>query len=230
MRTVTAVIVAAGEGRRFGGPKPFALLGGRPLLERCVETFEKHEGVDAIVLVLPGARSGEVIGGRDVGEGFAGRFRKVIATVAGGPRRQDSVRNGFREVRGGGRDIVLIHDGARPLVGNALIGRIIDETTRSGAAVPVLALEDTVKEVGDSAIVRTHDRNTLYRAQTPQGFFYEVLQEAFAAAERDAFSGTDEAMLVERTGRRVAAVAGDLRNIKITTPLDIKIAEVLLAD
>jgi 2-C-methyl-D-erythritol 4-phosphate cytidylyltransferase len=91
-------------------------------------------------------------------------------------------------------------------------------------------LEDTVKEVRDSAVVRTHDRTAIFRAQTPQGFFYEVLEEAFAAAEREAFSGTDEAMLVERTGRRVAAVAGDPRNIKITTPLDLKIAEVLLAN
>ena len=221
MRRVTALIVAAGEGRRFGGPKPFALLGGRPILERCIDAFENHEGVDAIVLVLAG---------RDVGEGFAGRFRKVVAAVAGGPRRQASVRNGFNAVHGSGRDIVLIHDGARPLAGSALIGRVIDEASRSGAAVPVLPLEDTVKEVRDSAVVRTHDRTAIFRAQTPQGFFYEVLEEAFAAAERDAFSGTDEAMLVERTGRLVAAVAGDPRNIKITTPLDLKIAEVLLAN
>ncbi len=230
MRRVTAVIVAAGEGRRFGGPKPFALLGGRPLLEHCIEAFENHEGVDAIVLVLPDVPSGEVLAGRDVGEGLARRFRKVASAVAGGPRRQDSVRNGFREVRGGGRDIVLIHDGARPLAGSELIGRVIDETIRSGAAVPVLALEDTVKEVRDSAVVRTHDRTALYRAQTPQGFFYEVLEEALAAADRDGFVGTDEAMLVERTGRRVASVAGDPRNIKITTPLDLRIAEALLAN
>jgi 2-C-methyl-D-erythritol 4-phosphate cytidylyltransferase len=221
VRRVTAVIVAAGEGRRFGGPKPFALLGGRPLLGRCVEAFENHEGVDAIVIVLPDVR---------LGEGLARNFRKVATVVAGGPRRQDSVRNGFNAVHGSGRDIVLIHDGARPLAGSALIGRVIDEASRSGAAIPVLPMEDTVKEVRDSAVVRTHDRTAIFRAQTPQGFYYEVLQEAFAAAERDAFSGTDEAMLVERTGRRVAAVAGDLRNIKITTPLDLKIAEALLAD
>jgi 2-C-methyl-D-erythritol 4-phosphate cytidylyltransferase len=215
----TAVIVAAGEGRRFGGPKAFALLGGRPLLDRCVEAFESHEGVEAIVLVLPGAR---------VGEDFARRFRKVVSAVAGGPRRQDSVRNGFREVRGGGRDIVLIHDGARPLAGRALISRVIDEAARSGAAVPVLPLEDTVKEVREEGVLRTHDRSVLYRAQTPQGFFYEILEEALAAADRNGFGGTDEAMLVERTGRRVAAVAGDPRNIKITTPLDLRIAEALL--
>ena len=221
MSGATAVIVAAGEGRRFGGAKQFALLGGRPLLEHCVEAFDSHEGVGAIVLVLPDARSGEAL---------AGRFRKISSVVPGGPRRQDSVRNGFSAVHGSGRDIVLIHDGARPLAGSALISRVIDEATRSGAAVPVLALEDTVKEVREEGVLRTHDRSVLYRAQTPQGFFYEVLEEALAAADRDGFSGTDEAMLVERTGRRVAAVAGDPRNIKITTPLDVRIAEVLLAN
>jgi 2-C-methyl-D-erythritol 4-phosphate cytidylyltransferase len=215
----TAVIVAAGEGRRFGGPKQFALLGGRPLLERCVESFDGHEAVGAIVLVLPDIQ---------LGEGLGRPFRKIAAVVAGGVRRQDSVRNGFGAVQGSGRDVVLIHDGARPLAGSALIGRVIDETTRSGAAVPVLPMEDTVKEVREEGILGTHDRSVLYRAQTPQGFFYEVLEEAFAAADRDGFIGTDEAALVERTGRRVAAVAGDPRNIKITTPLDLRIAEALL--
>ena len=85
-----------------------------------------------------------------------------------------------------------------------------------------------MKEVREGGILGTHDRSVLYRAQTPQGFFYEVLEEAFAAADREGFVGTDEASLVERTGRRVAAVAGDPRNIKITTPLDLKIAEALL--
>jgi 2-C-methyl-D-erythritol 4-phosphate cytidylyltransferase len=215
----TVVIVAGGEGRRFGGAKQFALLGGRPLLERCVESFESHEAVGGIVLVLPDVR---------LGEGLARRFRKVSAVVAGGTLRQDSVRNGFGAVRGSGRDIVLIHDGARPLAGSALIGRVIDEAARSGAAVPVLPIEDTVKEVREEGILRTHDRSVLYRAQTPQGFFYEVLEEALAAADRDGFIGTDEASLVERMGRRVAAVAGDPRNIKITTPLDLGIAEALL--
>lgn len=219
MSGAAAVIVAAGEGRRFGGPKPFVLLGGRPLLDRCIESFEAHEAVGSIVVVLPDVR---------LGEGLAGRFRKVAAVVAGGARRQDSVRNGFGAVRGDGRDVVLIHDGARPLAGSDLIGRVIDETARSGAAVPVLPLEDTVKEVREEGILRTHDRGVLYRAQTPQGFFYEILEEALAAADRDGFTGTDEASLVERTGRRVAAVAGDPRNIKITTPLDLKIAEALL--
>ncbi len=219
MSGTAAVIVAAGEGRRFGGPKQFALLGGRPLLERCVERFEGHGEIDAIVLVLPDVPSGE---------GLARRFRKVAAVVAGGVRRQDSVRNGFGAIRGSGRDVVLIHDGARPLAGSDLISRVIEEAARSGAAVPVLPLEDTVKEVREGGILGTHDRSVLYRAQTPQGFFYEVLEEAFAAADREGFVGTDEASLVERTGRRVAAVAGDPRNIKITTPLDLKIAEALL--
>lgn len=219
MKGAFAVIVAAGEGRRFGGPKQFARLGGRPLLELCIEAFAGHAAVGEIVLVLPDVPSGEAL---------SRRFPKVAAVVAGGARRQDSVRNGFGAVRGNGRDIVLIHDGARPLAGSALIDRVVEEAARSGAAVPVLPLEDTVKEVREEGILATHDRSVLYRAQTPQGFFYEVLEEAFAAADRDGFVGTDEASLVERTGRRVAAVAGEPRNIKITTPLDLRIAEALL--
>ncbi len=228
MSGAAAVIVAAGEGRRFGGPKQFALLGGRSILEHCVERFESHGAVETIVLVLPGLPSDGDLAGQDIGEDLARRFRKVAAVVAGGPRRQDSVRNGFGAVRGSGRDVVLIHDGARPLAGSDLIGRVIGEAARSGAAVPVMPLEDTVKEVREWGILGTHDRSVLYRAQTPQGFFYEVLEEALAAADREGFVGTDEASLVERTGRRVAAVAGDPRNIKITTPLDLKIAEAFL--
>ena len=219
MSGAAVIIVAAGEGRRFGGPKHLARLGGRPILERCVEAFETHEAVSSVVLVVADVRSGE-----ETARGFA----KVVRVVAGGARRQDSVRNGFAAARGSGRDIVLIHDGARPLAGRALIERVIEEASRSGAAIPVLPLEDTVKEVREGGILGTRDRSVLYRAQTPQGFFYEVLEEAFAAADRDGFVGTDEASLVERTGRRVSAVAGDPANIKITTPLDLKIAEALL--
>jgi len=103
-----AVIVAAGEGRRFGGPKQFALLGGRSILEHCVERFESHGAVETIVLVLPGLPSDGDLAGQDIGEDLARRFRKVAAVVAGGPRRQDSVRNGFGAVRGSGRDVVLM--------------------------------------------------------------------------------------------------------------------------
>jgi 2-C-methyl-D-erythritol 4-phosphate cytidylyltransferase len=216
---VFALIVAAGEGRRFGVPKQFALLGGRPLIEWPLEKFDRHPEVDEIVLVLPDPEDRA---------GLRARFRKIAAIVGGGPRRQDSVWNGFLEVRALSGDIVLVHDGARPLPESGLISRVIEASSRSGAAVPVLALDDTVKEVRDGAVFRTLDRERLFRAQTPQGFLYEILKEALESARAADFAGTDEAMLVERSGKRVAAIPGDLRNIKVTVPGDLKIAEAFL--
>lgn len=219
MSKVFGLIVAAGEGRRFGGPKQFARAGGRPLIEWSLERFQRHPRVDRIVLVLPGPAGGE---------GLRSGFPKISAIAAGGPARQDSVWNGFLEIGGADGDIVLVHDGARPLPEPGLVDRVIDETLRSGAAVPVLAVEDTLKEVCDGAIVRTLDRERLFRAQTPQGFLYEVLKRALESARENGFSGTDEASLVERSGNRVAVVQGDPRNIKVTVPGDLKIVEALL--
>ena len=219
MSKVFALIVAAGEGRRFGEPKQFAVVAGRPLIEWSLEAFEGHPDVDAVILVLPR---------REDAGGLREKFPKIASVVEGGPRRQDSVRNGFLEVRGGPGDIVLVHDGARPLPGTGLITRVIEETSRTGAAVPVLALEDTVKEICDGAVARTLDRDRLFRVQTPQGFFHEVLREALESAQGAGFLGTDEATLVERTGKRVTAVQGDRRNIKVTVPDDLKIVEALL--
>ena len=219
MSKVSVLIVAAGEGRRFGAAKQFALLKGETLLDRCLGTFEMDGAVDEIILVLPDP------GQRD---SLRGNYRKIASVVKGGVRRQDSVRNGFRELRARDEDVVLVHDGARPLVDGDLINRVILEAFRSGAAVPVLALEDTVKEVRDGSVALTYDRSRLFRVQTPQGFRYGVLNKALEAAARDGFYGTDEAMLVERTGGRVNVVDGDPRNIKVTTPLDLRIAEAML--
>ena len=219
MSKVSVLIVAAGEGRRFGAAKQFALLKGETLLDRCLGTFEMDALVDEIILILPDP------GKRD---SLRGDYRKIASVVKGGARRQDSVRNGFRELRACDEDIVLVHDGARPLVDGELINRVILEASRTGAVVPVLVLEDTVKEVRDGSVVLTHDRSRLFRVQTPQGFRYGILNKALEVASRDGFYGTDEAMLVERAGGRVSVVDGDPRNIKITTPLDLRIAEAML--
>ena len=219
MSKVSVLIVAAGEGRRFGAAKQFALLKGETLIDRCLGTFERNGAVDEIILVLS-----------DLGQrgSIKGNYRKIASVVKGGVRRQDSVRNGFHELRARDDDVVLVHDGARPLVDGDLINRVILEASRSGAAVPVLALEDTVKEVRDGSVALTLDRSKLFRVQTPQGFHYGVLLKALEAAARDGFYGTDESILVERTGVRVNVVDGDPRNIKITTPMDLRIAEALL--
>jgi len=215
----SVLVVAAGAGKRFGGPKQFAYLRGQPVLEWTLERFQAHEAIDDIVLVLPDEQDMKH---------YRLRYPKIVDTVRGGDRRQDSVWQGFRLLKGSETGIVLVHDGARPLVSPELIGRVIAAARVLGAAVPVLPVEETVKEVRDGSVVRTLDRTSLVRAQTPQGFLYPLLKRALEAARKDRFQGTDEASLAERAGIPVAAVDGEPRNIKITTPVDIKIAEALL--
>lgn len=219
MTGASAIIVAAGTGTRFGEMKQFAYLRAKPVLEWTLERFQAHPGIGAIVLVLPDENDFKH---------YRMRYAKIVETVRGGERRQDSVWQGFRLLAAARPEIVLVHDGARPLVPAELISRIVEAARTDGAAVPVLGVEDTIKEVRDGRVTATVDRTLLFRAQTPQGFRYEVLEKAMDAARRDWFYGTDEASLVERAGLPVTAVPGDPRNIKITTPADIPIAEALL--
>jgi 2-C-methyl-D-erythritol 4-phosphate cytidylyltransferase len=221
MTKVSVVIVAAGEGRRFGAAKQFALLQGKPVLDWSLETFNAHPGVDEIILVVP-----------DVGskKSFLARYEKIAAVVKGGQRRQDSVNLGFRAIDPRRADIILVHDGARPLAGRNLVDRVIEQTRGKGAVVPGLLLEETIKEAACGEVLVTLDRTRLFRVQTPQGFFYPLLARALEKASADHFYGTDEAALVERLGERVFIIDGDPRNIKITVPLDLKMAEALLAD
>jgi 2-C-methyl-D-erythritol 4-phosphate cytidylyltransferase len=219
MNGVSAIIVAAGAGKRFGQMKQFAYLRAKPVLEWTLERFQAHAEVGSIVLVLPDEQDMKH---------YRLRYAKLVEIVRGGERRQDSVWQGFRLLAAAAPEVVLVHDGARPLVPAELISRIIAAARGTGAAVPVLPVEDTVKEVRDGRVARTIDRSLLARSQTPQGFRYDVLSRAMDAPRKDWFYGTDEAALVERIGLPVTAVAGDPRNIKITTPLDIPIAEALL--
>ncbi len=219
MPRIAAIIVAAGSGRRFGSAKQFASLKGKPLFEWCLDAFESHSGITDIVLVLPEA---------EARLGLGRSHPKVRAVVPGGNERQDSVRQGFARLDRETTDIVLVHDGVRPLVGADLISRVIAAAASSGAAAPGLPLAETIKEVEGTKIRGTIDRSTLVRAQTPQGFAFSILEEALASALCQDFQGTDEAMLVERLGRPVTLVPGEARNIKVTTPLDLKLAEALL--
>jgi len=221
MNKVTAIVVAAGEGQRFGAPKQFAPLREKPVLEWCLGCFNTHIQVAAIVLVLV----------NDIEkEEYIRRFPKITAVVTGGKHRQDSVIAGFKQVDPQKTEVVLIHDGVRPLVDHALLSRVITATKEKGAAVPVIAIEDTVKAVDGDKVLRTVDREQLRRVQTPQGFSYPILKEALDLARKDNILSTDEAALVERAGYEIVAVDGDPRNIKITTPEDIRIAEVYLED
>jgi 2-C-methyl-D-erythritol 4-phosphate cytidylyltransferase len=219
MSRVFAVVVAAGEGRRFGGPKQFAALRGRPVLDWSLAAFEANPYVDAVVLVL--APPGK-------GEKYAARYPKIEAVVGGGARRQDSVANGVAGLKAVDEDIILVHDGARPLVTQDLIERVIDAARETGAAIPAVPLDDTIKEAEENRVLRTLDRSRLVRVQTPQGFAYGRLKRALDRAAAEGVVGTDEAALVERLGLPVAIVPGDPRNIKITSPLDLTMAEAFL--
>jgi 2-C-methyl-D-erythritol 4-phosphate cytidylyltransferase len=221
MTKVSAVIVAAGQGRRFGLAKQFVLLQGKPVLDWSLETFNAHPGVDEIILVVPDAESKK---------GSLAKYGKIAAVIQGGRQRQDSVLLGFRAIDPRQAGIVLVHDGARPLAGPDLVERVIEQTRKKGAVVPGLLLEETIKEAGGGEVLETLDRTRLFRVQTPQGFFYPLLAWALEKASADHFYGTDEAALVERLGERVFIIDGDPRNIKITVPLDLKIAEAFLAD
>ena len=221
MNKVTAIIVAAGEGKRFGAVKQFALLKGKTILDWSLEKFEQHEAIDSIILVLGQDRSGDE---------YLTKYTKIAAIARGGKKRQDSVYSGLSCVDIHDTEIILVHDGARPLIGNDLIGRIVDAAREKDAVIPVVPLEDTVKRVEGQKVLQTEERGRLFRVQTPQGFSSSLLKEAFVRAMEDRFGGTDEAILVERLGKDVFVVPGDRRNVKITTPEDLKIAEAYIED
>jgi 2-C-methyl-D-erythritol 4-phosphate cytidylyltransferase len=221
MKRVSVIVVAAGEGKRFGGAKPYVLLKGKPILEWALDAFEAHEDVAEVILVLRDDSRKKV---------YSGRYTKIVSVVKGGEKRQDSVLSGFRQIDPTKVEKVLVHDGVRPLVSSELIGRIIEAVQEKEAVVPAVPLKDTVKRVDEQEVKQTLEREKLFCVQTPQGFFYSVLKAAFDKAGEENFYGTDEAALVERIGKKVYVVQGDPKNIKITTPEDIKIAEALIED
>ena len=219
-----AILVAAGRGERMGPgrPKAFLELAGEALVLRSARVFDAAPSVDAIVAVVPEA---EV----ETARALLASVRKLLAVVPGGERRQDSVLEGLRQAPEGFAGTVLVHDAARPLVDVPLVEAVAREAAASGAALPLVPVVDTVKRVRDGLVLETLDRDALGAAQTPQGFRYALLVEAYDAAFRDRLTLTDEAMAVERLGAPVRAVAGAARNRKITTPEDLAWAEGVLA-
>jgi 2-C-methyl-D-erythritol 4-phosphate cytidylyltransferase len=219
-----AIIVAAGRGERMaaGLPKAFLELAGEPLLLRSARAFEAARSIDTIVAVVPE-------GWVDRARAFLEPLSKVMAVVPGGERRQDSVLEGMKPAPDGFDGVVLVHDAARPFVSAALIDRTVEAARRTGAAVPVWAVADTLKRVSDDRVVETVDRTALASAQTPQAFRFALLGRAYEAAFRDRVTVTDEAMAVERLGERVAAVPGEAINRKLTTPEDLTWAEAMIA-
>ena len=223
LRYCGAVIVAAGTASRMGGiDKIRAPLGGKTVLENTVSAFENCEAIKQIVIVT---REDLVEQVRELCNGFA----KVTCVVAGGADRQGSVANGLaalsKEV-----ELVAVHDGARPLVSFEVIDRTVRAAHSYGAAAPVVPVKDTIKVEKSGLVESTPDRSKLRAVQTPQVFDVELLRYALKKAATDKLAVTDDCSAVEHLGFPIRLVEGDERNIKITTPLDLKIAEVFMED
>jgi 2-C-methyl-D-erythritol 4-phosphate cytidylyltransferase len=235
--SVFVIIPAAGLGTRMaaqaggvrGRPsKQFTEIGGAPIL---VHTLKKFDAVDAVTEVIVALRKPEM-------EAFSPRIerehlRKPARYVEGGEHRQDSVAAALRSIKAAPDDLVLVHDAVRPFVDAEIIENVIEAAAQHGAAIAGLPAVDTVKQVDRTAegaiVVSTIPRARVVMAQTPQGFRYRVIKKAFDEALADGFVGTDESSLVERSGHEVAVVMGSARNIKITRPADLELAEFYLA-
>jgi 2-C-methyl-D-erythritol 4-phosphate cytidylyltransferase len=221
--SVWAVVVAAGQGERLGldRPKAFAALGGRVLLAESIGRLDASEAVDAIVVVAPpGWEEPAILLAEELGAG------KVAACVTGGTRsRAESVRIGVAEVPAEATAI-LVHDAARPLVSDAVIGRVLAPLAEGfDGAVPGLPIADTVKRAPKGVVADSVERSDLYGVQTPQAFVAETLKRALAACDEDL---TDCSSYVERAGGRVRVVEGDARLVKVTTRADLAAVEALL--
>lgn len=219
-----AIIAAGGSGARMGGlKKQFLPLAGLPVVVRSMQPFQDHQSVDDIVLVVP---PGDAPLGQSLCSAYG--LAKVRGVVAGGGSRFDSVRSGLEAVRVLCPDVVLVHDGVRPLVSAGLIDRVLESATRYGAAVPAVEIYDSVKRVDRDQVQASMPREGMRAIQTPQGFHSAWLYEAYS---RPIPAGaTDDAALVEACGYGVAVVPGDRDNLKITTAGDLKLAGRLLAD
>lgn len=217
-----ALIVAAGRGERLGTGRPKALvnLSGQPMLEWSVQALRRVNAVSLIVVALPSEELGAAPAG--------------TVGVTGGTHRSQSVRSALRASRGvsGGGDPVIVHDAARPLAGPELFIRALNELESSGADAVIAAMpvSDTIKEVGEdgSEVARTLDRSRLWAVQTPQVFRRAALERALEAPEDVLQGASDDAWLVERAGGTVRVVPGAPDNIKVTTPVDLHVAELLL--
>ena len=218
-----AVIVAAGSATRMGGiDKVMADLGGEPMIVRTVRAFQNCEAIASIVIVT----REDLI--RPISD-LCRDMKKVAAVVAGGKSRQESVHLGLNALPKGTK-LAAVHDGARPLVSWQVIDRVVRAANTYGAAAPAIPVKDTIKVVQGRLVKETPDRSSLMAVQTPQVFDFDLLRGALRKAEEDGAQVTDDCSAVERTGMRIKIVEGDERNLKVTTPMDLKIAELLLEE
>jgi len=210
--------------------KQFTELGGIPILVHTLRRFSAAPQVQEVIVAL---RENEIAGFRDqLEKQYPDAAAEKMEFVEGGEHRQQSVANAMALVKAESDDIILVHDAVRPFVTAEIIADVIQAAAKRGAAIAGVPAVDTIKQVERSAeealITATIPRERIVLAQTPQGFRYAILKKAFDDAAADGFVGTDEASLVERAGHRVAVVMGSPRNLKITTPADMQLAEFYL--
>lgn len=228
MHTINiAIIAAAGRGERMGNniPKQYLDLMGRPVLWHSINAFDKCSKIDTIIIALSPD-------GFDLYEKYIGfyNFKKEIHLVKGGSDRQESVYNCLKTIDSSD-NVVLIHDGVRPLINESIILRSIEAALEFGACAAGMPLKDTIKLVDDDKMaLNTPDRSMYYSVQTPQSFKYDVIFKAHKDASEKSFTATDDAALVERMSGKVKMVEGGYFNIKITTIEDLKIAAVLMEE
>lgn len=221
--SVAAIVVAAGRSKRMGrlGDKVWIRIAGRPVLFYSLTAFVKA-GVRRIVVVTRPEETGRV---RSCLKKFQVPRGVILEVAPGGRERQDSVWEGLQSV---GTDLVLVHDASRPAVSPSLIREVCKESGRSGACVPVVPLNDTLKRVAGRTVLRTESRSGLYGVQTPQGFRRDWLRRAIETARRRKVLGTDCSALVELLGKKITTVPGDPANLKLTRPADLKILHQIL--
>ena len=223
LRRCGAVIVAAGSASRMGGiDKVMAELRGEPMIVHTVRAFQTCDAIAEIVIVT---RPDLILPITNLCKGFD----KVQAVVVGGSSRQESVSLGMNALSDK-CELAAIQDGARPLVTWQLIDRVVRAAHAYHAAIPVIPVKDTIKVCNSALVVSTPDRATLRAVQTPQVFDFDLLRGALKKAAEDGAEVTDDCSAVERLGMSVKTVEGDERNLKVTTPFDLKIAEMLMEE
>ena len=223
LKKTGAVIVAAGNASRMGGiDKVMAPLQGEPMIVRTVRTFQNCDAVSEIVIVT---REDLILPITELCKGM----NKVKAVVRGGSSRQESVQLGLSGLSSQIK-LAAIHDGARPLITWEVIDRSIRAANTYGAAAPAIPVKDTIKVVAGGVVKNTPDRATLFAVQTPQVFDFDLLRGALKHAEQTGAQVTDDCSAVELMGMSVKIVEGDERNIKVTRPMDLKIAEMVLEE
>lgn len=223
-KKVTAIIVAAGRGSRMNSeiPKQYMTIAGKTILDSTIYKFEKNNYVDEIILVV----NKEEL--KYVTNNIACDYEKVVRVIGGGKTRTESVYEGIKMVTES-CGILLVHDGVRPFISYKLINTCIENAFSYKACVPTIDIIDTIKTVEDGFVKNTLDRGSLKAVQTPQAFDYFLIRECYDMAinENGDVNFTDDASIVEYYGYKVKTINGLSRNIKITTPLDLKIAEIL---